>query len=442
MEQKNNIALEWITERRKVKDLVPFEFNPRKITEEKINKLRESVAHFNLVEIPAINKDDTIIAGHQRLKVLIAMGRGDEEIDVRVPNRMLTDIELKEYNLRSNIQVGMWDLEILQEVFSEFDLEGLGLDITDLPDFKAEMLNDEEQELEFDDTPPLEPITLNGDIYEFHSLDKNLKHRLMCGNSRLNEDVLKLMNGRKAVMIFTDPPYNVKVNEIVNLGKKKHKEFKEASGEMSEEEFIQFLKDVFVNLINYSIDGSIHYICMDWKHIFEIVNAAKPLFGKQKQLAIWNKDNAGMGSFYRSKHELVFIFKNGKEKHINNFELGQTGRYRTNVWDYPGANSFAGKTDINEDHPTPKPLEMVADAILDVSNKFDAVLDLFEGSGTTQISCEKTSRNSYGMDLDTAYCDVTVRRWIKYMRDNNRAFKVLRNDRELVEAELESYFEK
>lgn len=220
-------------------------------------------------------------------------------------------------------------------------------------------------------------------------------------------------------MIFTDPPYNVKINNIVNSGKVKHQEFKMASGEMNEKEFIDFLTSVFNNLVLFSKNGSIHYQCMDWKHIYEIITAGRNSYTELKNLCIWNKDNGGMGTFYRSKHELIFVFKNGTEKHINNFELGQNGRYRTNVWDYAGVNSFTNRERIGnksighsdlEYHPTVKPVTMVADAILDCSNANDIILDAFGGSGTTMIACEQMKRKGYLIELDPKYCQVIIDR--------------------------------
>ncbi len=431
------IALEWSTEKRKVSDLIPYDFNPRKLTEEKKQQLIQSLEKFNLVEIPAINTDGKIIAGHQRIKVLIAVGRGDEIIDVRVPNRQLTEKEFKEYNVTSNVQVGIWDIEILEEVFSDIDLNGLGLDVKTLPGYKSEHLSTEEEEQPFDDTPPLNPITLSGDIYDLISVKKELNHRIHCADSKDSDAIAKLMNGNIADMVWTDPPYNVKISDIV---KQKYEEFSEASGEMTRPEFIQFLKDVFANLYLFSKNSSIHYICMDWKHIYEIVTAGESVFTRFMNLCIWAKDNGGMGTFYRSKHELVFIFKKGEAKHTNNFELGQYGRYRTNVWEYPSANSLRGKDDALGEHPTPKPIDMVADAMLDCSNKNQIVLDLFLGSGSALIAGEKTERNIYSQEISTNYCDLSVRRWVKYMRDNHNEFKVIRNGRELVDQEIDQYF--
>lgn len=224
-------------------------------------------------------------------------------------------------------------------------------------------------------------------------------------------------------MVFTDPPYNVSIKGLgchaaENSIGKMHDEFAMASGEMSDQEFIDFLSVVFKRLIESSKPGSIHYICMDWRHAFHVLVAGQQ-YNELKNICIWNKDNGGMGTFYRSKHEFVFCYKNGKAPHVNNFELGQHGRYRSNVWDYPIVSSFANthqggkatKPDETRMHPTVKPLQLVADAIMDCSNHGDTILDLFLGSGTTLIASEKTGRTCYGMELSEKYCDVIIKRW-------------------------------
>lgn len=430
------IPLVWHTETRRVSDLIPYEYNPRKLTESRKQKLSESLQKFNLAEIPAINTDGRIVAGHQRVKVLILLGRGDDVIDVRVPNRTLTEQEFKEYNISSNVDYGDWDLDLLQEVFADIDLMGLGLDLKTIPGYKSEMLTEEEEQ-PFNDTPPLKPVTIIGDVYELVSSSKNLTHRIHCADSKSSDAIAVLMNGRKADMVWTDPPYNLAMGEIT---KNDFERFEDASGEMSQAEFIDFLTVVFANLKAFSNAGSIHYVCMDWRHIFELTSAAQIVYSTFMNLCIWNKDNGGMGSFYRSKHELVFVYKNGTVKHINNFELGQHGRYRTNVWDYPSANSLRGKDEALGEHPTPKPVEMVADAILDCSHPMHVVLDLFLGSGSALIAGEKTKRNIYAQELSEAYCDLSVRRWIKYMKNNDLPFVVRLNGRELIDQELDVYY--
>ena len=215
-----------------------------------------------------------------------------------------------------------------------------------------------------------------------------------------------------ARMIFTDPPFNVKIAGHVTGGL--HREFAMASGEMDRDEYIHFLGSVIKNLVRHSVSGSLHYLCMDWRHQFELMLAAEGLYGELQNLCVWVKHNAGMGSLYRSQHELVFVFKHGRQGHRNNVQLGQFGRNRSNVWRYPGGNSFGRcgeEGNLSALHPTVKPVAMVADAILDCSARGDIVLDAFLGSGTTVIAAERTGRRCYGLELDPAYVDTIVRRW-------------------------------
>jgi len=213
-------------------------------------------------------------------------------------------------------------------------------------------------------------------------------------------------------MAFMDPPYNVRVRDIVGRGRVKHTEFAMASGEMSVAEFTQFLATTFKRLTAFSANGSIHFICMDWRHMREVLEAAETPYRELKNLCVWSKSNAGMGSLYRSQHELVFVFKNGTKPHINNVELGRFGRNRTNIWNYAGASSFGSNRDTELSmHPTVKPLSLVADAILDCSKRGGIVLDAFAGSGTTLIAAERTGRRGHGIELDPYYCDTIVRRF-------------------------------
>jgi DNA modification methylase len=212
-------------------------------------------------------------------------------------------------------------------------------------------------------------------------------------------------------MVFTDPPYNVPISgHVGGLGNIQHREFAMASGEMSASEFTGFLTAVFRHLAAYSAEGAIHFQCMDWRHVEEIMAAGKAAYTELKNICVWVKNNGGMGSLYRSQHEFVFVFKSGAAPHINNVELGKHGRYRTNIWSYAGVNSFGGdRSDLNL-HPTVKPVAMVADAIRDCSHRKGIVLDAFAGSGTTLIAAEKTGRRGYGIEIDPLYCDVVIRR--------------------------------
>jgi DNA modification methylase len=228
------------------------------------------------------------------------------------------------------------------------------------------------------------------------------------------------MAGEQAQMVFTDPPYNVAISgNVSGLGKTQHREFAMAAGEMTKPQFTRFLAQAFKGLADYSTDGSIHFICMDWRHLSEVTDAADGIYSELKNLIIWVKDNGGMGTFYRSRHELIFAFKKGTAPHINSFELGQHGRYRTNVWTYRGMNSFGSNRDKELAlHPTVKPVAMIAEAIKDVSRRNDVVLDLFGGSGSTLIAAHKTGRRCFLCEIDPAYCDQIVRRWQTYAHDD------------------------
>jgi DNA modification methylase len=232
------------------------------------------------------------------------------------------------------------------------------------------------------------------------------------------------MQGQRASCVFTDPPYNVPVaGHVSGLGSDTHREFPMASGEMTKAEFEEFLRKCFEQYARNATDGSVHYVFMDWRHAGEVLFAGGQVYNKLLNLCVWTKNNAGMGSMYRSQHELVFVFKKGTASHRNNVELGRHGRYRTNVWSYPGMNSFGRSTDegnLLALHPTVKPVRLVADAILDCTSRGEIVLDSFLGSGSTLIATEKIGRHCYGIELDPIYVDTIVRRWEAYTGDHAR----------------------
>jgi DNA modification methylase len=255
--------------------------------------------------------------------------------------------------------------------------------------------------------PPAETITKPGDLLVLG------RHKLYCGDCRTAEAYAALCDGKSADAIFTDPPYNVPINgHVSGLGRVKHREFALASGEMSEREFTEFLTDSLGKAAQICRDGAIAFVCMDWRHIPEMLKAGREVFSELKNLCVWNKTNGGMGSFYRSKHELIFVFKIGNAPHTNTFGLGETGRYRTNVWDYAGVNTFGRDREAElMMHPTVKPVALVADAIRDVTKRGDVVLDPFGGSGSTLIAAERTGRTAWLIELDPAYCDVIRQRY-------------------------------
>lgn len=370
-----------------------FEYarNPRK-NDAVVDEMVACIKEFGF-RIPIVAKSDgSVVDGHLRLKAAKKLGLKE------VPVVVADWAEWNEELLR---------LELEEDTNFDLNLTGFDLDEIDrlLQQDKKESAIAESS---VDDEQPI--ISKAGDLWLLG------EHRLLCGDSTKIEDVKRLMNGHVADMIFTDPPYNVKVSNISGLGKIHHREFAMASGEMTEQEFIDFLSSVFSNLATVSKDGSIHYICMDWKHIYEIIVAGRNSYTEFKQLCVWNKGTGGMGTFYRSQHELIFVFKNGTAKHTNNFELGENGRYRTNVWNYAGMNNFAtdDRDELLKMHPTVKPLQLVIDAILDCSHYGETILDLFGGSGTTLIASEETHRKCCMMELDPKYVDTIVRRWQKH----------------------------
>lgn len=199
---------------------------------------------------------------------------------------------------------------------------------------------------------------------------------------------------------------------VGGLGRTKHADFAMAAGATSEAEFTAFLERILGNPADFGVDGSRHFVCMDWRHLFELLSAGQAVYSERKNLCVWNKTKGGMGSRYRSKHELVLLFKKGTAAHLNNVELGKHGRYRTNVWDYPGTNALGGARDEELTmHPTVKPVALVADAIKDCSARGGIVLAAFGGSGTTLIAAERAGRRGRVLELEPRYVDVTLERY-------------------------------
>jgi DNA modification methylase len=263
------------------------------------------------------------------------------------------------------------------------------------------------------------------------------QHRVRCGNALEKQAYEALLGSEKAAAIFTDPPYNVKISgHVSGKGHKRYREFAMASGEMTQAQFTDFLAGSFAQMAAHSADDATFYACMDWRHIEEIAHAIRASGSELLNLCVWVKTNAGMGSLYRSHHELVFVFGRSGVRHRNNVQLGKFGRSRTNVWNYPGMNSFARRGQVRglDMHPTVKPLAMVSDAILDVTARDDIVLDPFCGSGTTIIAAERTSRRGYGLELDPLYVDTTITRWQRMTKQaavhaSGKTFEEMRQER-------------
>jgi DNA modification methylase len=229
------------------------------------------------------------------------------------------------------------------------------------------------------------------------------------------------MQGKRAAMVFTDPPYNVPIQgHVSGLGTVHHREFAMASGEMSSDEYRGFLTRVCALLAHHSIEGSIHFVTIDWRHLGELLTAGHKIYSELKNVCVWVKNHTGLGAFYRSRHELVLVFKHGRAPHRNNIQLGRYGRDRTNVWAYPSPRTPSEEGNLLGLHPTVKPAAMVADAIMDCTTRGDIVLDVFLGSGTTVIAAERTGRRCYGIELEPLYVDTIVRRWQAYTRGSAR----------------------
>jgi DNA modification methylase len=238
------------------------------------------------------------------------------------------------------------------------------------------------------------------------------QHRLLCGDARSEGDLDRLVGSSRAAMAFLDVPYNVRVRSIGGRGRVKHAEFAFASGEMTPPEYVEFLEGALSNATRVSRDGAVHFVCCDWRHVTEIIEAGGLAYGETLNVVVWVKSNAGQGSFYRSQHEFVVVFRAGEAAHLNNIELGRHGRSRSNVWNYRGVNTFgAGRMEELRSHPTVKPVALVTDAMRDCTRRRDIVLDTFSGSGTTIMAAERIGRRAYAMDVEPRYVDVAVRRW-------------------------------
>ena len=395
-------------------DLKPRAGNPRRHSRRQIRQIAESIKEFGFTNPLLIDDEGGILAGHGRVEAAKFLGLETVPIirlsDMTEPQRrayVLADNKLAE-NAGWDQELLALELQYLSELELDFDLTITGFEDAEI-DVLIESLEVPEPDAadripEIDGTPP---VSRPGDLWRLG------RHRLLCGDATQPEPFTRLMAGETAQMVSIDPPYNVPIDgHVCGLGQVRHAEFAMAAGEMSEAEFTAFLETVFRHLVAHSAEGSIHYVFMDWRHLFEVMTAGRKAYTELKNLCVWNKTNGGMGSLYRSKHELVLVFKNGAAPHINNVELGRHGRYRTNVWDYAGVNSLRdGRLDDLEMHPTVKPVALVADAILDCSKRGGIVLDCFAGSGTTLIAAERSGRRAYTMEIDPKYVDTAIRRW-------------------------------
>jgi DNA modification methylase len=395
---------------RPVGDLIPDPHNARTHPKRQIEQLRASIETFGFTNPILADPEGRIIAGHGRLQAAKAIGLAE------VPTIILSGLsEMQKRALRiADNKIALnagWDLEILQKELGELASIDVDIDPTLTGYSTGEIdviLSASDPDDEVVPPVPETPKTRPGDIWILG------EHRVGCGDGRDAEFLQRIIGeGARVDAAFLDPPYNVRIGgHAVTAGS--HREFAMASGEMSEAQFRTFLADTLGAAARLSRDGAVHFVCMDWRHMDSVSAVGSSVYGERLNHCIWNKSNAGMGSLYRSKHELIFVYRVGTAPHLNMVELGKHGRNRTNVWEYPGAATFSKVSEegrLNELHPTVKPVGLIADALLDCSSRGDIVLDPFLGSGSTLMAAERTGRICRGIEIDPLYVDITIRRW-------------------------------
>jgi DNA modification methylase len=396
--------------------LKPHPNNPRVHGDKQVHQIAQSIEAFGF-NVPILVDDrHRIVAGHGRL--LAAKKLGWNAVPV-IKLKHLSESQYSAFLIADNrlTENSSWDerllgeqLKVLSELELNFDLEVIGFETAEIDVLidGLQIVNEPDPD---DRLPAIETsaVSESGDLWQLG------KHRVLCGDSLVSENYQRLLNGAKANLVITDPPYNVVIDgHATGLGKVRHREFAMASGEMTADEFTEFLRKAMMLSSQVSQSGSLAYYFMDWRHAMQILEAGLAVYGEAKNVCVWTKSNGGMGSFYRSAHEFIYLFKNGKDPHRNNIQLGKFGRNRTNVWSYPSANYFSksgAEGDLLALHPTPKPVSLIADAIKDSTVRGALVLDPFLGSGTTVIAAERTGRVCYGMELDALYVDTVIRRW-------------------------------
>ncbi|MCI0429960.1 MAG: site-specific DNA-methyltransferase [Rhodospirillales bacterium] len=407
-----DLAVTW----RRVEELAPDPRNARRHSAKQIAQIAASIQEFAFTNPVLVDETGRIMAGHGRVAAAKSLGL------TQVPTIRLDHMsaaQKRAFVIADNrlAELAGWDRELLALEFAElsaleldFDLEIIGFETAEIDlliDGAGVAGNaDPADDLPASDGPV---VSRPGDLWLLG------EHRLLCGNALEPASYRRLMGAERARMVFTDAPYNVPIQgHVCGNGRVRHAEFAMASGEMSEAEFTEFLARSLANMAQVCRDGAVIYAFMDHRHAFELLQASRQAGLRYLNLCVWNKENGGLGSFYRSKHELCFVFKTGTAPHVNTIQLGQHGRYRTNVWDYAGVNSFRpGRLEELEMHPTVKPVALVADAIKDASRRGEIVLDAFAGSGTTLIAAEKTGRRARLIELEPRYVDVAIRRYHK-----------------------------
>ncbi len=399
--------------------LAPDPKNARLHRRKQIRQIAASIASFGFNVPILVDGAGDVIAGHGRL--LAAKELGWAEVPtIRIEH--LSQAQRRAFMIADNrlTEIAVWDDRLLAEQLRDlslaeldFNIEVTGFDMGE-NDLRIESLSPVTTEPSEPAIQPGsgQPVCAEGDLWLLG------RHKVLCGSALdpAMHDVL--MGTEQAAMIFTDPPYNVPIDgHVSGLGQNRHREFAMAAGEMDAAAFTAFLETAMGLAARHSVSGSLHYVCMDWRHMAELMAAGQRVYTDLINLCVWTKPNAGMGSFYRSQHELIFVFRHGEASHCNNVRLGTHGRNRSNVWPYAGQPAFgrAGEEGkLISQHPTPKPVQMVADALLDATRRGDIILDPFLGSGTSVMAAERTGRRCFGLELDPLYVDLVLRRWQAY----------------------------
>lgn len=396
--------------------LKPNPRNTRTHSRKQIREIANSIAAFGFAAPIITDESRLILAGHGRFAAAELLGLAEVPV---VELHGLTEAKKRALALADNklADKAGWDRERLAIELPELtDLlvqEGLDLTITGFEPVEVDQIATDFEEDASDPGDDIDPswmkapqVSQSGDLWVLG------QHRLLCGDARDEEELDQLMDGQEAAAAFLDPPYNVPVKSIVGRGRTKHREFAMASGEMSRPAFIAFLTTSLQHAATRSRDGAVHFVCIDWRHVADLIAAGEQVYGEMLNLVVWAKSNAGQGTFYRSQHELIGVFRVGQRPHLNNIELGRHGRNRSNLWRYSGVNSF-GTNRMQELrlHPTVKPVALVSDAMKDCTRRGDIILDTFCGSGTTILAAERVGRRGYGLEIEPGYVDAAIRRW-------------------------------
>ena len=404
-----------------ISQVKPNSRNSRTHSAKQIRQIANSIVAFGFRNPLLVSEDGELIAGHGRYQAAKLLGLAKVPVIVVAG---LSPAKRRALAIADNkiAENAGWDRERLAieipELTGLLSAEGLDVSILGFEPVEIDQLQTDFEEHAADPEDNIDPnwceafaVSKPGDLWALGN------HKLLCGDARSARDTARLMTDCRADLAFLDPPYNVRIGGVVGRGKTKHSEFAMASGEMSSPDFVLFLGSTRDAAASVSREGAVHFVCMDWRHIAELMAAAKPVYGATLNLVVWAKTNSGQGSFYRSAHELIGVFRVGETAHLNNIELGRHGRSRSNVWHYAGVNAFrAGRMDELRSHPTAKPVALVADAIKDCTRRGDIVLDTFSGSGTTIMAAERVGRHARALEIEPRFVDVAIRRWQAFTR--------------------------